>query len=726
MADGVEWRERVFSMVGRVSLVIQDILARRDVQDNLFFLLMMAILFWIFGVYAGFQLVRNGSVWKAVLPAGLILLIFHIFDALIESRDWYIPVYIFLSLMLLARVHFLKQRRKWEDKRTHIPSDVGMDLGRIALGISVVIIFIAWNSPILSSTVSGFSDVYNNINRPWLTFKDRMSFLFASLRASVGFVSDSFGNIESLGLGSPKSNAVVMTVNAPKYPFLGARYYWRARVYDEYQSGIWSTNLLEKSSFAPDANYFKQEPAQNRFDAVFQITPYLAIGELFLPSQPVWVSRPGTVQYGSVSPDYIDMAGFLAVPYIRPGEVYQARSSLASVTQYRLRLAGTEYPQWVLDRYLQLPENITPRTRELARQIAQGYDNPYDITEAITQYLRDNIEYQITIDPPPTGQEVIDWFLFDYKKGFCNYYATAEVVLLRSLGIPARWAVGYAEGERVLTEEEMQTPRRGEDFPEETSMDIATFNVRQKDAHAWPEVYFPGSGWVEFEPTVSQSPLLRPRGQSSDPSAIQNPASSRDLPQEEPTPAVPDQALNRDDESGNEQGPDYRNLFFGLVLMLTGGTIFFVYKARDKHSRIGIWWENVTQGFASPLAVQVERSFNHLGFTPPRFIQRWAFYALLPPLGRAYQEVNRALNRLQKRPAENATPSERTEILIQLLPEAVKPAQILLKEYEFGTYSTHSVDIYSAWQASHEIRRLSINARFQKLFAWILSKPVKK
>lgn len=726
MAEGIEWRERIFSMVGRITLVIQDLLAQRDIQDNLFFLSIMSLLFWTIGLYAGFQIVRNANVWRAVLPAGLALFVLHVFDSMIEKRAWYIPVYIFLCLMLLARIHFLKQRRKWEAERTHIPTDVGLDLGRIALGISIVIIFIAWNAPILASTVSGFSEAYSSLNRPWLSFKDRMSFMFASLRASVGYVSESFGNVETLGLGSPRSNAMVMTIQGPTYPFLGARYYWRARVYDEFQSGTWKTNFLQNMTFAPDENYFKQEPVQNRFDAVFQVTPYMAMGELLIPSQPVWVSRPGKVQYGSISPDYIDMVGFQAVPYIRPGEIYQARGSLSSVTQYRLRLAGTEYPQWVLDSYLQLPENITPRTRELARQIAQGYDNPYDITEAVTQYLRENIEYTVTIDPPPKGQEVIDWFLFDYQKGFCNYYATSEVILLRSLGIPARWAVGYAEGERVLTEEQMQIPRRGEDFPETTSMDVATFNVRQKDAHAWPEVYFPGSGWVEFEPTVSQSALVRPRGQSSDPSAIQNPAPARNFPELEPTSAIPDEALNRNDETDNNQGPAFGKLIFGLILMLIGGTILFIYKARDRSSRVGRWWEKVSRGLAEPLPVQVDHSIRRLGITPPYFLRQWANQALLSPLGRAYQEVNKALNRLQKAPPIDATPAERAGALAQALPEAAQPVHKLLKEYELGTYSTHPVDIFSARQAGSEIRRLSNAARFRSWFSWLFSKSVKK
>ena len=103
-----------------------------------------------------------------------------------------------------------------------------------------------------------------------------------------------------------------------------------------------------------------------------------------------------------------------------------------------------------------------------------------------------------TVEAPPAGQDPLDWFLFHSKKGFCNYYATAEVLLLRSAGIPARMVVGFAQGE-------FDPPNH--------------YVVRQRDSHAWPEVYFPGIGWVEFEPTSNQAPLELPLGENPSPAA---------------------------------------------------------------------------------------------------------------------------------------------------------------------------------------------------------------
>src|SRR5207302_948901 len=153
----------------------------------------------------------------------------------------------------------------------------------------------------------------------------------------------------------------------------------------------------------------------------------------------------------------------------------------------QLRTAGTDYEQWVKDRYLSLPATVPQRVRDLARQVVQqaSATNPYDQARAIESYLRTNFKYSTSIPLPPTGMDRIDWFLFQGKEGYCEYYAGAMVVMLRSLGIPARMAAGYAPGTYDAKTE--------------------TYTVRESSAHTWPEVYFPGYGWIEFEPTPSQA-----------------------------------------------------------------------------------------------------------------------------------------------------------------------------------------------------------------------------
>ena len=186
-----------------------------------------------------------------------------------------------------------------------------------------------------------------------------------------------------------------------------------------------------------------------------------------------------------------DVTAWVATTSLLEGSQYKVRALIADPSIEELRATQTEYPAWVTDRYLQVPEDIAPQLRELALEITAPYDTVYDKVQAITSYLRKEIKYETKItDALPKNQDPVMWVLFDYKKGFCMYYASAETLMLRSIGIPARMAVGFVEG--AYDELEGQ------------------YVVTYKDSHAWPEVYFPGIGWVEFEPTSNQFPIERP------------------------------------------------------------------------------------------------------------------------------------------------------------------------------------------------------------------------
>jgi transglutaminase-like putative cysteine protease len=266
------------------------------------------------------------------------------------------------------------------------------------------------------------------------------------------------------------------------------RYYWRGRSYDTFVNGQWYSTGTLREEYAPEVvNPFHEEsegktPAHfvfNTGDSTFSL--------LYSPPDPIWVSRSGiTFTQGDATTR--DIIAWHAFPWLKAGETYQVDVLLKNPNLKQLREAGTQYPEWVTQKYTQLPQSFSPKIRQLAQDITANAETPYDKAAAITEYLRNNIEYAPTLPNPPRNKDKLEWFLFDYQKGFCVYYASSEVVMLRSLGIPARMAVGFAQGIR----------------------DGNSYTVRRLDAHAWPEVYFPGVGWVEFEPTASQPALSRP------------------------------------------------------------------------------------------------------------------------------------------------------------------------------------------------------------------------
>ena len=168
---------------------------------------------------------------------------------------------------------------------------------------------------------------------------------------------------------------------------------------------------------------------------------------------------------------------------LKQGEEYEVTSSYSLADAEMLRNASENYPQWVVDSYLQVPEEITPETRRLAVDLTAGLTNQFDKAIAVRNYLRENIAYNDQIAAPPDGVEPVHYILFEDQEAYCNYYASAMIMMLRSVGVPARFVTGYTQGE--------------------WDEDSNSYRVRANNSHAWTEVYFPQYGWIPFEATAS-------------------------------------------------------------------------------------------------------------------------------------------------------------------------------------------------------------------------------
>jgi transglutaminase-like putative cysteine protease len=143
--------------------------------------------------------------------------------------------------------------------------------------------------------------------------------------------------------------------------------------------------------------------------------------------------------------------------------------------------------------YLQLPDSLPARVTELARDITANAATPLEKAKAVEAYLRVNYAYSLKQTKPPAGgEDFVDQFLFEQKRGYCDHFSTAMAVMLRTVGVPARWVKGFAPGTVIAGDASM--------FPVE-SRDLITVEVRAKDAHSWVEAYIPGAGWTAFEPT---------------------------------------------------------------------------------------------------------------------------------------------------------------------------------------------------------------------------------
>lgn len=718
MSRSIPWSERFLSLAGRLEAAGTNLIQGLDIYDPILFLTAMGFLFWILSSHAGYSLFRHGDSWAAILPTGAALFIIHINDKFWPFRAWYLGLFLVIGLLLIARVTFLKHRQRWQKNRVRTPTYIGLDMARAALIAAVPLILIAWTAPALAKGLPAAQGEWQQIAQP---VREQFDHMFASLKATVGIVADYYSDTLTLGRGNELSDLTVMTIEAPRLKPTGARYYWKARTYDYYGPNGWASTINSEEQITPDI--FDQEIAISpyRWNAKITISPKIPLRTLHTVSETYSISRPGSASAVQNGDGSVDIHALEASPYLRAGEQYEIQAALTSASEVELREAGTDYPGWILDRYLQLPDTITPRTRELATQIVEGQDTPYDQAKAVTNFLRENIEYNERIAAPPADQERVDWLLFDYRQGFCNYYATAEIVLLRSLGIPARMAVGYAEGEGQAEIDIDAVPLDQQDLPlnELGSFlsDTNTYTIRQRELHAWPEVYFPSIGWVEFEPTANQLELFRPTGidlaidnsnqnadQETDPaslSALDNQeADTSDLLPELPV-VTPQQAILR---------------IVGQIVLIIGSIGILIFAAWGIRRRMP----------PEPISVQLEVNMRRIGITPPKFLTRWAYRASLSPLTKSYLEINKALRRLGVAPTQADTPAERVNSLTSILPAATDPANYLLSEYQAQIYSPHTPNgAENARTAGKQIRTLSIWAWFNRLISrW--QEPSKK
>jgi hypothetical protein len=158
---------------------------------------------------------------------------------------------------------------------------------------------------------------------------------------------------------------------------------------------------------------------------------------------------------------------------------YAANSSVPRLSHGERVARSFEYPPEIKTRFLQLPR-LSPRITDLALSITREAKTPYEQIMSVEQHLISNYRYSLDVGMED-GLNPLEDFLFRRKTGYCEHYATAMVIMLRTLGIPARLVTGFLPGE-------------WNEFG-------GYYRVRQQDAHAWVEVFFPQSGWITFDPT---------------------------------------------------------------------------------------------------------------------------------------------------------------------------------------------------------------------------------
>ncbi len=671
--------DRLASIAGRMWFSLAAFVARKPVEDALFFVTFVSIAFWIAGLTAGYALTRHGNYLMVVLPAGLISLSVQLYDSYVPVRIWGLGFYIFVSLLLLGRMYLGQSRLAWNQKRIFVTSEAMQDLSNSLLSIAAVTVFLAWSLPASLTNLQSAAQTWDRFTNP---IRERLSNAVSALQSQYSSGTsggDFYGDQLSLGRNASIGNAPVFTVkltstvkNAPP------RYYWRGRVFDTYVNGLWTNATQAPQDFSPNQDTLNIPAAiTQQAEARFTFTMLLSRqGLMYTPAEPFWVNRPSKIFSTPNTEENQDLSSWVADPALSAGDRYQVRAWIGNPSIQELKAAGTEYPKWVTDRYLQIPKELADKLRPLGEDITLGKVTPYDKAQAITTYLRNEITYATSLAPPPQNVDPLVWVLFDYKKGFCMYYASADIMILRSLGIPARMVVGFSQGE---------VSGQGTDYM-----------VRKVNAHAWPEVYFPALGWVEFEPTGNQPVLVRPTAPPTP-----TPANGTVTPLKTPLGDSPPREP-RIDESGvtTDTGPFFqtangRATFLGLGLLLIAAFLLVNrrYRLTDR------------------LPDYISETYDRNGSPLPAWVDRWVRWTHSTSIERSFHAVNFSLRWLGKPQPGHVTPAERADLLKGILPSAHLSIDSLLSEHQAALYTPRHGNSASARRAALSILLLTLRTR---------------
>ena len=470
-------------------------------SDTMPFVTMVLALYWIAGYLCAWAIFRWQNAWLALVPAGFGLLTNISYQA--GQRHTPLIFFLFGSMLLVMRVHLMRKIREWKATNTPYPDFLSLTLLNITTWVAIIALILAWMAP-SANEVPALANTWNRIAGPFSQDSDTFTRLFSNIDSKKEVPLHTFGDTLPLQGKVVLSSRIVAQADFGEGSNMGRPI--RGAVYDEYISGGWRAGARADANLGPLEEVTPASPQKAQFKDRQEIQVNI-VTESGTPRRtmlgvgsPINVSLNAKAEVASAE-TIPDIAALRSRKDLKTGDIYVANGTISVASEEKLKAAGTEYPPYVRDRYLQLPASLPQRVRDQAASLTRDRRTPFEKAKEIEAYLRTfPTTYDIRSVPP--NKDAVDFFLFEEKKGYSDYQASAMVVLLRAVGVPARLAVGYNVDEFDLS--------------------VRRYLLRESHAYAWPEVFFPGYGWVEFSPYGEAPVIVRPVSDSAEGDAALN------------------------------------------------------------------------------------------------------------------------------------------------------------------------------------------------------------
>ncbi len=496
LGQGSSLHEMYGATAAAVIAAYSDIVVHNQAStiQYLHYLLALGLLVWATSMFASYAIFGHHRPLSAVAVVGLLLV--GNMAITINDQLYYLVIYSLAALFLLIRGHVIEEQSEWLRRRIGDPASIssvylrgGTAFVSIAVIGALVLTQTAASKP-LAGAWDGLSDGLLSVSRVFQRFLPA-----GGANRSFGVT---FGPTAAVQQVWTTDSSLALTVQLS--PQDDAAYYWRAVIYDRIDLNGWSmsdtTTVGRAAGEALLSGYADSVAPDGRREVSFRVTPADFRGSTILsPAIPVNVDEGTRLTV-------IGQTGYFATadrdggggPYTVTALVPVEGNDRGQLNQEALRAAGTDYPREVRSLYLGVTDGqFGPFARDLeARIVAESPSNiPYDLAATIVKELHSSA---FTYDTDVrgincAGISTVECFA-QFKRGFCQYYAATMAVILRDLGVPTRIAQGFLPGSR-----DRQT---------------GTERIFNSNAHAWVEVYFPGIGWVTFDPTGGGIAQLAP------------------------------------------------------------------------------------------------------------------------------------------------------------------------------------------------------------------------
>ena len=546
--------ERLRVLWGRLDLWYEAVVTGGISTDLLPFSMSLLTFGWLLGFLSAWFLFRSTNVWVAVLlPSVALLTNLSFLPDSLEPRFF---LFLLFVMLLVVRISMIQRQRDWRSSGVRPGTDsTGFALAP-AVPLSAMVLLVAAVAPLIDYMNPTATSIYLAGRSPVARVEDEFARLFSGIASRKDIPGRFWGTTLPFHGKIGFDGDVVMHATG-KEPT-----YYLVQTYSEYTSKGWHVGETNKVRVGPESGPPPPQESIKRVPLTQVVEPDFDTIDVLTGGNIQWLSREAVVEtlapkefeidlsdatgdaglpqdiqslaaklrqsVSSSGAEFLesevsrllpldlvlkstesgegrnsegkvvlerkepltqDVVGWRFVKQLDRDESYAMGSLVSASTNDELRTAGANYSGFVTDHYLQIPSSLPDRVGELAEQVTANAETPLDKALAIEDFLRsERFEYDQKIDAPPRNADGVDHFLFETQEGYSDYFASSMAVMLRTLGIPARLAAGYAPGRL-----DPETRR---------------WAIRDSDSHGWTQAYFPGHGWIDFEPT-RKWPALR-------------------------------------------------------------------------------------------------------------------------------------------------------------------------------------------------------------------------